>query len=168
MKPSARSRKLPGLDDQAFYSVAAQVIPVLFLALVFETRLLRSYADEPFANSVFFIGVFGAMLVGEVAALAALNGTAPSRLEKNMVWAALIVGVLLVLGWPIWSRTGRVLGAVPPRVRRLGEPVLVLGVVVFSLLVTFGAISEDWLSGIAAVVVAACLIGGAFLAKFGR
>ena len=99
-----------GFDDQTFYSVAAQVIPVLFLALVFETRLLRSYADEPFANSVVSIGVFGAMLVGEVAALAALNGTAPSRLEKNMVWLALIVGVLLVLGWPIWSRVGRVLG----------------------------------------------------------
>jgi hypothetical protein len=40
-EPSARSPLLPGLDDQAFYSVAAQVIPVLFLALVFGTRLLR-------------------------------------------------------------------------------------------------------------------------------
>jgi hypothetical protein len=155
------------LDDQAFYSVAAQVIPVLFLALVFETRLLRSYADEPFANSVFFIGLFGAMLVGEVAALAALNGTAPSRLEKNMVWLALILGVLLVLGWPIWSRIGRVLGAVPPRVRRFGEPVLVLGVVVVALLVMLGVISEDWLSGIAAVLVVFFVVSGALLARFG-
>jgi hypothetical protein len=111
VEPSARWPKLPrGWTTRPSTRSPAQVIPVLFLALVFETRLLRSYADEPFANSVVFIGVFGAMLVGEVAALAALNGTAPSRLEKNMVWLALIVGVPLVLGWPIWSRVGRVLG----------------------------------------------------------
>jgi hypothetical protein len=43
----------------------------------------------------------------------------------------------------------------------------VLGVVVVSLLVMLGVISEDWLSGIAAVVIAVGLIGGMLLARFG-
>jgi hypothetical protein len=155
------------VDDQAFYAVAAQVIPVLLLALIFENRLLRIQENESLGNSVYFIGVFGALLVGEITALAALSGTDPSRLEKSTVWLALIFGVLLLVGWPIWSRVQRVFDVVPSGVRFLVESAVLIGVVVVAYLVMFDLISENWLSGIAAVLVLACIIGGAFLARFG-
>jgi hypothetical protein len=51
-----------------------------------------------------------------------------------------------------------VFDAVPSGVRWYVESAVLFGVGVLVLLVTFGVIWEDWLSGIAAVVVVACLV----------
>jgi hypothetical protein len=73
------------VDELEFYSAAAQIIPVLLLALVLEGRLFElEERAERLPESLWIIAFVGAMLVGEVSALSALEaGRRATALEKR-------------------------------------------------------------------------------------
>lgn len=92
-----------------FYGIAAQVIPVLCLALVFEERMLQrkpaSYSqneeDNPdLWNFSHIIGrIYLALLVtaGEVAALVGLYRQETDGVSDAIIWLALIVSLLTLV-----------------------------------------------------------------------
>jgi hypothetical protein len=102
------------VDDLQYYAVAAQVIPVLLLALVLEVRLFRVDEDESIPDSLWFMGVFGAMFVGEMVAIGALYaGETPSRFEQIVVFLATFYGVAIFAWLPVAPRLRAVRAKTP-------------------------------------------------------
>jgi predicted acyltransferase len=99
-------------ESAAFYSTAAQVLPVLFLAIVFEQRVWSSDAatrvfgiqtgkvpNRPFTTAVAVLTVtaFAALFVGEWLAIAAVGGSEADVARYFVTGALVIAGVLVVL-----------------------------------------------------------------------
>lgn len=88
-------------DNQAFYSAVAQVLPVFFLALAINWRVLE--ADEHLRARTAFLRFFIVCLLalGEVAALIGLK-EGGSYLIDSLAWAALAGcgGVVLSVLFP--------------------------------------------------------------------
>jgi hypothetical protein len=88
-----------------FYATAAQVIPVLYLAMAFESKALYrqpdsydpEHKDDParWNASQIVLVVFVAILMtaGEVAALVGLYRNVTYRLSNALVWEGLIAGI---------------------------------------------------------------------------
>lgn len=108
------------MTDTAFFSTAAQVIPVFALALVVEYRYFSQPEDEAASRSLFQISFLIALAGGEWLALGALTDNAePSDFDRLVVSAALAWG-LLGLFLPLLIPRARLLerrleGHVPPR-----------------------------------------------------
>lgn len=99
-----------------FYGAASQVIPVLFLAMVFESRLLarRPESFDPSdprlklrltyepgdpmlskpARPLYRIYAVTALAVGEIAALVGLDRGVRGDILDALIWLALLIGVL--------------------------------------------------------------------------
>jgi hypothetical protein len=100
-----------------FYSAAAQIIPVLFLAAVVEGRLVNSRPDSYFShdpdnpkkwNGTQPVGRIYAVLImaiGQLLSLVALSNPAAARAEftRSMIWLALAVG-LGAVAYPVLAR----------------------------------------------------------------
>jgi predicted acyltransferase len=99
-------------ESAAFYSTAAQVLPVLFLAIVFEQRVWSAQASthvfgiqtgkvpsRPFgaAVAVLTVTAFGVLFVGEWLAIAAVGGSEAGVARYFVTGALVIAGVLVVL-----------------------------------------------------------------------
>ena len=99
-------------ESAAFYSTAAQVLPVLFLAIIFEQRIWSSEASTrvfgiqtakiptgAFATAVAVLTVtaFAALFVGEWLAIAAVGGSEADVARYFVTGALVIAGVLVVL-----------------------------------------------------------------------
>ena len=89
----------PAVD---FYATAAQVIPVFFLLLAFEQRILTpSSVEEPWGVGR-FLYVFGAMnaamllIAGEIAALVGLSMGRTTATVSAVVWFGLGAGIYSV------------------------------------------------------------------------
>jgi hypothetical protein len=95
-----------------FYLMAAQVIPVLYLALAFETKDLNrrpaSYdpdSDSPRRwNATQIVGriyLVSLMAIGELAALVGAYVGRRMSLLNGLTWAALVAGLYMVSATPI-------------------------------------------------------------------
>jgi hypothetical protein len=135
-----------GTASLNFYSVAAQVIPLLFLALAFETRAFGRL-DRPPEKDALLAGIrlyaFFLIVWGEGRALSVLSAGRESHGSHRAVVAALVTEAVLLALEPAaaFARSGT--SQAPPRARRLVELVLrallilvglaliILGVVLF-------------------------------------
>jgi hypothetical protein len=91
-------------DPLSFYGVAATVIPVLFLSVVYEARTL-----EQFAGDARYFGSAAAALIagsGEVAAFQVLASRQPTRATQHAISAVLLVLGLIILAQPLHTACG--------------------------------------------------------------
>jgi hypothetical protein len=87
------------MPDLAFYDKAAEVLPVLYLALVFESRIFRRRRSGRSAEAkqrqgrwrieVAVVAIVVFLLLGEVVALRVLATREASELQRQLVGAAL-------------------------------------------------------------------------------
>jgi hypothetical protein len=137
-----RSVSLRIVNELEFYSAAAQIIPVLLLALVLEGRLFElEERAERLPESLWIIALIGAMLAGEVAALSALAaGKAATALEDAIIMLAIFYGVVLVAALPVLPRIRALRDALPPWVAFVLENVLIFGFALLTVLAATGVI----------------------------
>jgi hypothetical protein len=130
------------VNELEFYSAAAQIIPVLLLALVLEGRLFElEERAERLPESLWIIALIGAMLAGEVAALSALAaGKAATALEDAIIMLAIFYGVVLVAALPVLPRVRALRDALPRRVAFVLENVLIFGFALLTVLAATGVI----------------------------
>jgi hypothetical protein len=121
------------MRDTAFYSSAAEVIPVLLIVLAFNYRMFDPSVDESASQSLFLLAVLRLLGVAEVVSLAVLlDDEEPTALDRVVVIAALgfaLVGILSRLVRPRLAALARTL----PISRRapawlLAAAVLVVGI----------------------------------------
>ena len=89
--------------SQSFFEVSAQLIPVLFLAMVVEERL-QPETDETARERVTRSWIVALLFIGEVVSLSVTaGGISPSKSSGSVVAAAMFAsGFLLVV--PVLSR----------------------------------------------------------------
>lgn len=128
---------LARVNDLEFYSVAAQVIPVLVLALVIERRYFQRQPTESSGQSLFLLTVLLALVGGEFLALSALlEGPSPSALRQSVVMLALVWGFLGLLGGALRDRFAAASDALPAwlvSIVRIAWPFALLGVIALSV-----------------------------------
>jgi hypothetical protein len=108
--PTGDGRSLGPVHDDVFYSTAAQVIPVLALALMFELRFFDQ-RDESISWSLWLLSFLIALVGGEALALGTLlEDDAPSTYTQLMVSAAMA-----------WGGLGLFLPLFSHRFERLGD-----------------------------------------------
>lgn len=157
------------MEGVAFYGAAAQIIPVLLLALVLELRLVERTDAEPIADGVWFVGCLGTMVVGELTSVGALlDGKPLTNIGNVVILVAILYGVVLIALLPIAPRVTAIRQALPDTVAAVGEVVLMIGVVTVVALATFGVFDPSVLSVIAGAAVLALIIVGRGLATFRR
>jgi hypothetical protein len=140
------------LKNADFYAAAAQVIPLIFLAIAFELRFLKfgdpgraAGAYREFAKT--FLPLLLFFIPGEVAALVALQSSRPSELcedivEVDLVWA---VGYLLLVTLADWTSEGARYASRTEHPKKFQKGINVIGwVVTPAVLVTLLA-SSIWL-----------------------
>jgi hypothetical protein len=105
-------------ESTDFYSTAAQVLPVLYLAIVFEQGIWRGTARESskvfgietgtlpqgkFATAIgaLIVLLIGNLFVGEWFALASIGGE-ESEVARHFVTSALVLGGIVVVLPPLW------------------------------------------------------------------
>lgn len=110
-----------------FYSIAAQVIPVLFIALAFETRAFGRI-DREAEQDVLLAGIrlyaFILMVWGEAAALGVLSTERPSAGAHEAITNALIAEAVVLSLEPVIAFLRAVVGAIPARFERYTNSVL--------------------------------------------
>ena len=125
-------------DPLAFYEVAATIIPVLFIAMLFEVKLLEPFvppgAEKPptdlpeYLMGVVFLA-FG--IFGEVASLEVLATQRPSTAAHGAAVAALVILTVGVIARPMTS-------AIRPMTQAKGVVVAIL-LVFLTLAILIGA-----------------------------
>ena len=80
------------VEREAFYTTAAQVIPILIIVLVIEMKVLnRDQSGTWVFDEV--VGIY-ALILGEIAALSALYSQKDSGAARSIVVAAMLVGAV--------------------------------------------------------------------------
>jgi hypothetical protein len=108
----------PGEVSNEYFSAIAQVIPVLFIAGIVETKVATPGAADP-------LGVlqYGAMAaIGEASALAAIAYASPGRISAVLFWItslALIVFMVSVVRRPVAEHRGVLNNQVHERTERI-------------------------------------------------
>lgn len=101
-RPTRASRSRSVEDSLDFYSVSAQVFPLLWILLVVEFHFYEPSVKVPFLGGlVAVVGGTFLLALGEAASLSALLD-GPSAGIETQVKATWLSLALLVLGWPIW------------------------------------------------------------------
>jgi predicted membrane protein len=89
------------MSDAAFYETAAQVIPLLFLVIVFERRYFEVQTTETkpvqVIDAVIGTAEVGLFIAGEAAAIVALVRNDGGALTSSLVLAALSMELLAAL-----------------------------------------------------------------------
>jgi cellobiose-specific phosphotransferase system component IIC len=80
----------------AFYSTAAQIIPVLILVLIVEQRDEKRRLT-PLANLIYVVATIGAATVGEIIALRAVYRGYAHRQDQDVVIGALVACALALV-----------------------------------------------------------------------
>lgn len=86
-----------------YYASMAQVLPVLFLALVFEYRIFHERRDEPPALSLWLLTVTTLLLGGEVVVLTALHDQEKPDELLDLVPVMALGAAFLGFAYPIVS-----------------------------------------------------------------
>lgn len=86
-----------------FYSAAAQLIPILFLALIVERRFFEDAADES-PDPMLDLLVMGLFIFGETAALATIGGVDVGRASRAFVAVPIAIGALAIVSPAAWPR----------------------------------------------------------------
>jgi hypothetical protein len=107
-------------DPLAFYSVAATIIPVLFLALIYQATALESLTPEWGASAALVALVLVAF--GETEALSVLVTQQPSDKAQDIVMLSVSVVFLVVVLHPIMSTIKRMPDEPGHRPKLLGIP----------------------------------------------
>jgi hypothetical protein len=105
------------MDHESFYATTAQVIPVLWIVLVFQIRFFGTQTEEKGASDVepnevhrstgtmtlvliVFIGIV--MWLAEALAIAALQSESDSSLSRLVIQLAIVSGGFLVFYIPVF------------------------------------------------------------------
>jgi hypothetical protein len=80
-----------------FYSVAAQVMPILLLAIVFEQRLFRRRGIPPIVLSITSSLLIGLFLISEAVALRVLYVGYAHRQDQDLVIVPMLVAAFVLL-----------------------------------------------------------------------
>lgn len=105
------------MDHESFYATTAQVIPVLWIVLVFQIRFFGTQTEEKGASDVepnevhrstgtmtlvmiVFIGIV--MWLAEALAISALQSESDSSLSRNVIQLAIASGGFLVFYIPVF------------------------------------------------------------------
>jgi hypothetical protein len=124
--------------SESFFEVTAQLIPVLFLAVIVEERL-QPASDESAMDRVARSWLLVLLVIGEMLALAVVaGGLSPSRGTGSIVVSTLLLSVFL-LALPVIERELTQDRSRPERVAHLGAGLAVILAVFWILLaVQFG------------------------------
>lgn len=99
------------MEKLAFYEVAAQVIPVLFIALLIERQVVGKGYEESPAAALGLLAIIVFAAIGEFVAISALaEDRHPTQLEK-----AVVGGAIVMLFLPM------IIGAARPRAEAIGK-----------------------------------------------
>jgi hypothetical protein len=129
------------LDETSFYLASAEVIPVLFLGLLIDLRILERDSDAV-GRAILLIAAFVTVVIGEVAALMALHaGSSDFTFWAVQIALALIAALFLFsLVGPQMRILGDALERRWPKFSEIREPVrfgllalLALGTLLFIL-----------------------------------
>jgi hypothetical protein len=105
-----------------FFSVSAQVIPVLFIAIAFEHRAFGRLDEEPEKDVLLAAArlmAFALILWGEVSALSAVSAHRGSTSEHGAVTTALIAEAVILSLEPVVAFVRAGAGAIPSRFDRI-------------------------------------------------
>jgi hypothetical protein len=155
------------VQDTAFYSSTAEVIPVLLIVLAFDYRMFDPSPEEPAWQSLFLLAVLLLLGAAEVVSLAVLlDEENPTTLDRVVVIAALgfaLAGILSRLARPRLAALARTL----PVTRRV--PVWLLGAGTLIVVIVSLTIASDAVLSIVTLAAAlGLLIGSAILAAHRR
>jgi hypothetical protein len=95
------------VKHDAFFSAAAQVIPVLLLAVMFEARLFRQGPDRGPATPLdvgLIVGILGLLFVGEFAALKGLDAGYTTARELVVIIGMGVTALMLMI-WAMLELT---------------------------------------------------------------
>lgn len=122
--------------NSEYYSTAAQVIPVFFLAAVASRLLAHDEEDPDPRRSLYVLSVVLAVIVGEAQALTALQSQEePSRLEDGLIVIAIVLPMIL-FGYELGTGPVRALAAASPSwLRWLGRVAAILGPIALTVMV---------------------------------
>jgi hypothetical protein len=133
----------------AFYELAAQIIPVLFLAVMFELRFLGGpgRATTDLFVAVIRVGILLIFVYGEARALHVVAIGQPSNSAQQDVIGALVAGAWLLALYPVsdLARVGRERLPTPVRERataisRAGRLLVGVGLMVVGVLLVVRAL----------------------------
>jgi len=127
------------VSEVTFYATAAQVIPVLALALLVERRLFFERSDHLSVSvTLYALSVLIILVGGELVALnAVLSGGSSVALAVTM--AALTWGLLFLFASAFHRQIAALSRAAPRWVRRIAEPgLLILAVVMVATIMLTG------------------------------
>lgn len=158
------------IPHQGFYEAGATVIPVLFLALLFQLRWFESEGRKSPRLALFDLGIIVVAIVGEIVCLTALSDDrTPTELEKEVVICAITLMFLPIIFRALLPRV-KAITETWPRFPGIAQAVfftfIVVGIVVllvahvrFVVILAVGAIlflfvavggqgvAEDWEKG---------------------
>ncbi len=89
-------------DPLAYYSVTATIIPVLFLALIYQTKNLQGHLKtSPHAAATYALTYVLAAITGETASLHVLATRNPTEKANSVILYSLVLLGSLVAGAPL-------------------------------------------------------------------
>ncbi len=150
-----------------FYVVAAEIMPLLLVAVIFETKYFNEPPEksESLADSVWFIGFFSGTMVAEMLAFdALLEERKLDDLETLAILGTIFYAFMLLTVLPIRPRVSRVLNDLPQAAAiavRIGG---LVGVLTIPLLATFNVLGAWRIGQVAAGLVLLLMFGGRALA----
>ncbi len=133
------------MSEVTFYATAAQVIPVLALALLLERRLFERSDDVSTSGSLYLLSALILLVGGELVALnAVLSGGSSVAVAVTM--AAFTWGLLFLFASAFRRQIAALSQAAPRWVRTIAEPAL--------LILSVGMVATIMLTGRGEVVLA--------------
>jgi hypothetical protein len=149
------------VENIEFYEAAAQVLPVLLLALLVELGLRDRDERETVGQSVWLLGVFGAIVVGETVVIAVLREREPPlAIADVVIILAVAYAVLALVFFPVRTRVRAVRAAIPRWLALLVEVAVTIGAPALVALAAFDVIGVDVLVTLMAVVALALIVVG--------
>jgi hypothetical protein len=162
-------RYVYAVEHETYYATVAQVLPVLMLVLILELRLSKRGESETIGESLWLVGVFGALLVGELTCLLTLqSGEAPSRIVNVMIVLAWFYGLTMLCVIPIATRLRAIRDALPRKLVFVVENGAIFGMIAITLLAEFNVVRTSILATVIATVVLLTVLVGRAVTVFGR
>lgn len=119
--------------SESFFEVAAQLMPVLFLAMVVEERLQPDSEESP-SDRIMRSWLIALLVIGEVLALAVVaGGLAPSRGAGSIVASTLMFSTFL-LAIPVLERELRDDRSHAERIAHVGAALAIITAVLWTLI----------------------------------
>jgi uncharacterized membrane protein len=128
-----------------FYEAAAQILPVLLLAMIVQLRLFKRSEEETVGQNVWLVGD---------------DREPPSGIADAVIILAIFYGLASLVYLPVRTRVQAIREAIPRWLAIFAEVVLSVALPALVLLATFGVIPAAVLPSVAAGLVLVLVIVG--------